>query len=217
MATRLFSDMVNRLSPSAPGAPQPVLVAAIRSAAIDACERTLAWRYEQPDVTLTTAVESAAYAVPAETEVHAILTASINGVTAPSLTLEAVHARYPKYPDNSASELSQPRFVTHVDPDTFYVVPVPDAVSTYLVAMFVALKPLRTATGMDQAIMDELENVIVHGALQELLVMPERTWSDKELAAYHAKQYAFKSAERRARTNVGAGRASLTAYAPPLA
>jgi len=217
MATRLFSDMVNRLSPSAPGAPQPVLVTHIRDAAIEACERTLAWRYELPGVALASGTASYAYGAPADTEVHAIITSAINGVNAPSITLEATHRLYPKYPDNSASELSAPRYIVHIDPDTFYAAPIPDGVLTYTADMFVALKPLRTATGMDQATMDDLENVIIHGALQQLLVMPERTWSDKELAAYHAKQYAFKSAERRARTNVGAGRACLTAYAPPFA
>ena len=34
-------------------------------------------------------------------------------------------------------------------------------------------------------------------------------WSDRELAAYHAKQFIFKLSERRARANLGAGRASM--------
>ena len=217
MAAALFSTLVNRISPNAPGAPQPVLIAHIRDAAIEVCERTLAWRYEQADVTLTTAVESTAFVPDTDSEVHAIISASINGVNAPALTLEQVHARYPKFPDNSSSELGQPQYVTHIDPDTFYHVPIADTAATYTVKMFLALKPIRTATGMEKAFLDELEDVIVHGALQRLLVLPERTWSDKELAAYHAKQFVFKVSERRARVNVGPGRAALTAYAPPLA
>ena len=35
-----------------------------------------------------------------------------------------------------------------------------------------ALKPKRNATAMDEFIMDELEEVIMHGALQHLLVLP---------------------------------------------
>ena len=75
--------------------------------------------------------------------------------------------------------------------------------------MIVCLKPFRTADSMDKTVLDELENVIMHGALQHLLVLPDRSWSDRELAAYHAKQFIFKLSERRARANLGAGRASM--------
>jgi len=70
---------------------------------------------------------------------------------------------------------------------------------------------------MEQAYFDELEDVIVDGVLQRLLVLPGKPWEDRELAAYHAKQYVFKTAGRRARTNVGPGGAALTAQMVPLA
>ena len=54
-------------------------------------------------------------------------------------------------------------------------------------------------------------------ALQQLLVLPEKSWSDRELAAYHAKQFLFKLSERRARTNLGAARASMSIQMRPLA
>ena len=83
--------------------------------------------------------------------------------------------------------------------------------------MIVCLKPLRTATKMDKKFLDELENVIMHGALQHLLVLPDRTWSDRELASYHAKQFAFKLSERRARTNIGASKSSVRVQAQKFA
>ena len=87
--------------------------------------------------------------------------------------------------------------------------PIPDDDESYDVRMIVCLKPLRTATDMDKSVLDELENVVMHGALQHLLVLPDRSWSDRELASYHAKQFIFKLQERRARANLGAGRASM--------
>jgi hypothetical protein len=83
--------------------------------------------------------------------------------------------------------------------------------------MIAVLKPLRTATGMDKTIMDDLENTIMHGALQHLLVMPNKNWSDRELATYHAKQYISKITERRARANLGAARASMSVQMRPFA
>lgn len=210
MATRLFSDLVNRLAPSVPGCPQPVIVNYVRDAAIEVCARTSAWRYEHATVTLVAGTNSYAYVPESGAEVHTVLSASINGVDLPSRTLEDIHSMYPKYPSSVVAERSMPQYMLHIDPLTFYVVPVPDGDTTYTIEMFVAQKPTRAATGMNEAVMDDLETVIMHGALQHLLVLPERTWTDRELASYHAKQYAFKSAERRARANVGAGRAPLT-------
>jgi len=79
MAIRLFSDLVNRLASSAPGCPQPVIIAHIRDAAIEATARTLAWRYEQPDIRLTQGVVDYAFSVPSSTEVHAIITYPLMG------------------------------------------------------------------------------------------------------------------------------------------
>ena len=218
MTTRLFSDLVNRLAASVPGCPQPVILTHICSAAIEACERTGAWRYQQADVDLTAGTSSYAFVPPdAETEVHTILTATVNGNRLVPATLEQVVSRYPKYPSTVVAERTTPQYLVHINPDTFDVAPVPDDSTTYTVKMFLALKPIRTATGMEDTVMDDLETVIMHGALQHLLVLPETTWSDRELAAYHAKQYAFKSEERRARTNLGAGRAVPTVASVPWA
>ena len=80
--------------------------------------------------------------------------------------------------------------------------------------MFVALKPTRLASGMDDGLFDELEDSIVHGALQHLLLIPNSAWSDRELAAYHARQYLFQITERRARANIGNARGTVRAKFP---
>ena len=59
--TRSFLDIVNRLSPSVPGCPTPVIEQYVRDAAIEACERTLAWRYEQPKIRLVPGAHDYAY------------------------------------------------------------------------------------------------------------------------------------------------------------
>ena len=55
-----------------------------------------------------------------------------------------------------------------IDPDNFAVAPRPDG-NTADVRMIIACKPLRTATEMDKTVLDDLENVIMHGALQTYL------------------------------------------------
>lgn len=119
-------------------------------------------------------------------------------------------------PDAIVADGSTPQSITQVSPDKYIILPLPDAQETYQCRMFLALKPKRSATGMDEVMLDELEEVIMHGALQHLLVLPGQTWSDRELAAYHAKQYVFQTAERRARANLGNVRGTMRARMQPF-
>jgi len=119
-------------------------------------------------------------------------------------------------PSSVVAAASTPRSITQVSPDKYVILPLPDAQSIYRVRMFLALKPKRTATGMDEVVFDELEEVIMHGALQHLLVLPGQAWSDRELASYHAKQYAFQTSERRARANLGNVRGTVRARMQPF-
>lgn len=119
-------------------------------------------------------------------------------------------------PSSALEDASTPQSITQINGDRYVVLPLPDAQHTYRMRMFVALKPKRTATGMDEFIFDELEEVILHGALQHLLVLPNTNWSDRELAAYHAKQFTFQTAERRARANLGNVRGMVRARMQPF-
>lgn len=148
---------------------------------------------------------------------HAFITAAVNGSPLEPVTLEQLYNRFPNWPDLDPDQQATPRFICQLDPDNFVIAPSPDALTAYSLKMIVVLKPLRTATGMDKAVFDDLENVIMHGALQHLLVMPNKNWSDRELATYHAKQYLSKITERRARANLGAARASMSVQMRPLA
>lgn len=217
MANREFSSIVSRLAPSVPGCPAPLIEQYVRDSAIETCERTLAWRYEQPKLRLTPGVYDYSYSAPTDAEVYAILTATVNGTKLLPLTLEQLHDAHPNWPSTNKDERSQPRFLTQLDPSTFYLAPVPDNTRKYDVRMIVVIKPARSATGMNATILNELETVIMHGALQHLLVLPGKDWSDRELATYHAKQFLHKITERRARANIGAARASMTVEMRPLA
>jgi hypothetical protein len=120
-------------------------------------------------------------------------------------------------PEAAVAKASEPRSVTQLTPDKYIILPLPDAAATYALRMFYALKPSRTATGMEAAVMTDLEDAIVHNALQQLLVMPQVAWTDRELASYHAKQFLYEVTNRRARANLGAMRGTMVASAPKFA
>lgn len=106
---------------------------------------------------------------------------------------------------------SEPRYITQLTPEKYIVLPLPGADQVYTLRMFYALKPSKAASGMDEVVMAELEDAIIHGALQQLLVMPKVSWNDNTLASYHARQFLFRLTERRARANLNNNRSSLTA------
>ena len=119
-------------------------------------------------------------------------------------------------PADALADGSTPQSITQINPDKYIILPLPDSQRTYQCRMFLALKPKRNASAMDEVIFDELEEVIMHGALQHLLVLPSQAWSDRELAAYHAKQYVYQTSERRARANLGNVRGTMRTRMQPF-
>lgn len=113
-------------------------------------------------------------------------------------------------PDAIVADGGTPRTLTQVSPDKYIVLPLPDNDATYAMRMFVALKPLRSATAMQENAFSELEDVVFHRACQTLLLMPNTPWFDGALATYHGKQYTYFKSERRARANLGNNRGSLS-------
>lgn len=250
---RTFESLIPRLQPSVPGCPHATIAQYVRTSVIKTCERTLAWRYAQTPYTLNPGIPTYAYQKPANTDVHAVFLATVNGRPLEVLTLDQAVQRYPEWADlysgvpfadlwvgsgafnedafneqgfnagaqfvlsdEALAKASDPRIITQISPDQFVVIPPPDASRTYTLRMIYALKPTRSATGIPAVIFDELEDVIMHGALQELLVIPGMAWSDRELASYHARQYTYHVAERRARANLGNARGTMTAKMQPF-
>lgn len=119
--------------------------------------------------------------------------------------------------DAALAGASEPRSITQLTPDQYVLLPPPDDAATYTLRLVYALKPKRTATGMPEYLFDELEDILFHGALQELLVLPNEAWNDRELASYHARQYLSRVTERRARANLGNVRGTMTVRMRPFA
>lgn len=117
-------------------------------------------------------------------------------------------------PDAVVAAASEPQSVVQLTPDKYIVLPLPDADKTYTMRLFYALKPTRTAEGMDEAVFNDFEEAILHSALQHLLVLPNVSWADRELATYHAKQALREVTARRARANLGNMRGSMRAVFP---
>lgn len=119
-------------------------------------------------------------------------------------------------PDSALADAAQPRSICQLDLQRYVILPLPDDERVYNVRMFVALKPTRDATSVPTRFMQEVEDAIIHGALQHLYIIKDSPWFDTGLATYHARQYSYMTSERRARANLGAVRSSFRAKAQPF-
>lgn len=221
MATRTFISLENKLAANVPGCPRPTIEQFVRDTAIEVCEKTLVWRYEQTPMRLAAGAYEYDYDVPANSEVVAVIHAALlSGTeflnTLEPLVQEDIHRLYPDWPSQDTEKRSAPRYIGQFGPDQFVIAPVPDSAKTYDAKLFLALRPTPDATGMDKTAFDEVEQLIVHGVLQHLHTIPDKSWTDYGVASYHAKQYTYKTALRRAKVNLGATRAPLMARMRPL-
>ena len=62
----------------------------------------------------------------------------------------------------------------------------------------------------------KIKDVIPHGVLQKLLTMQGKTWTNLELASYHARQFTYKIADKRAQTNITSTPISLKVQPVPF-
>ena len=219
MADRTYLDLESVISPSAPGCPPPTIEQYVRRAAIQACERTLAWRYEMDPLSTATGTYEYAYDTPAFTEVCGVIHAARDGCTLPIKTQEWIHEMYPAWPDTTSTSRAQPLYMLQYNPDSFLLAPVPDdnVAANYSIKLFLALRPTPDSTYMDKTIFDELEVVITHLALKDLLSIPNKSWTDTKEAGRNAQEAAYRLSARRAKANLGVGRATLSARMQPFA
>jgi len=208
MATTAFSTLAGKVALSAPGCPEPTAVQFLRSAAIDFCGQTHVWRHVAAPIALIGGVYEYSYNQPANSVVQAVLSAVRDGgYNLASLTLSELALVYPSFGDTTVA--GAPDVLSEVSPTKFIIQPVPDG--SYTLQMTYALKPTPSATDMDSDVLDEIQEALVHGALRDVLAMPNTPWHDTSLATYHAKMYAAAVSKSKAQARIGRQRASVTA------
>jgi hypothetical protein len=118
-------------------------------------------------------------------------------------------------PDSVVADASRPKAVTMVSPQRYVVLPLPDGEETYMARMWLALKPLRTATEMDEQAFNELEDLFVWGALESLFSMPGKAWTNPEYAVHYGNKFREGYLEKRRRANIGHVRGPMSARSVP--
>ena len=174
--------------PELPGCPILTVDSALALSAADFCARTQMWR-EMADAIKTRSGEPR-YDLSGSAIIEAVVWAAI-GATQLAPTLE-MHV--------SVTDRTRRGTPTQywVENDTvLYLYPVPDG--AYTVSVEVALKPSRTALGVEDWIFETWADAIVSGAIAQLARVPNKEWSNPDLAVYHTMQFDYSVSTARVR------------------
>jgi len=185
----LVTSLVPDIRASIPDIPSFVAERQLLRATRVFCQETRAWRVDfLMSVVGTVGTVTLTSQLPAGTELVDII--SIKNVGGG----EPVEARTYTWLDKNTSD-----WRSETDRDARYyvldgnniirLVPTPSTTVASLYDIRVAVKPLRTATTLNDVLVNKFDENLIDGALAYLYLMPRKPWSDTKLAQYHKAMF----------------------------
>lgn len=153
---------LNTVRRDVPGCPNPLIKDEVLSAAIEFCERTSIYTEKLTESVLAGA-ETLTITLPANTALIGIDRLEINDTD---------------YFD-----------IDHDGTTIDFGEAVPSALTIYV---YVSLKPLRTVTTLPDVLFNDWFQAIAAGAKAKLMIMPEKKWTNPNLAMVHADVFENK-------------------------
>ena len=181
-----LDSFLGYVRPWAPGVPDPTAYKAIRGAAIEFCERTRLWKYEDDFAVSVDDCNSGIF-TPNGSVVHDIEVVMFNGQELRPVATRDLD-RLEKGWRTGDTTGGLPKYYTQIDQSTLRIVPAL-AGDLYLC---LRLKPSQDTTEVPDFISREYNEVIGWGALGRILTIPGQSYSNLELATYYSGKFADK-------------------------
>lgn len=169
-----YSSLVKEILPYVPTCPDSLVESNLRSATIELCEKSKAYVLDLDPITSISGVFEYDFDQPTGTSVHQILWLTYDGEDLDPTSPRSLELNYPDWRDKS----SIPHVYLQKNPNTFWLVPIPNSTKSNAIQMSVALKPTRTSNNIDTTFSNDYRDGIIYGTLYRLLRMPSREWSD---------------------------------------
>lgn len=189
----LLPDIISMV----PACPEIVAERAVRSAAIELCEKTDAYQRQLDPVTVVKNIFEYDLEPPSGTVVQRIVWVTYNGKPLEPISSGLLEQRK----ENWRNDTGTPEYFIKQGLSTFNLVPVPGATLSQGVEIRVSLKPTQTSNACDDEIMTDYRDTIINGALFRLCRMPAKDWTDLASAQVYSTLFndGMIYAERRAR------------------
>lgn len=174
---KAWSDWFDEVLPDVPGCPQNVASNAIKNAAIEFCERGLAYIVDHPAVDGVADQSTYDWNPGAGLRIVRPETVWYDKKELTPKTRDELAAMYAYWPD----EVGTPVYFVQDGLEQFILVPKPEADLVGAVRAKVTVRPDRTATTIDDAIWENYLEQIAYGAKAKLLKMQRKPWTNYPL------------------------------------
>jgi hypothetical protein len=178
MATTYWDKILPLVTPDIPGCPEESIKTALAAISADFCARTHLWRTDIEDQ--TTVIDQALYEVTDCAVIESVLWVLVDDK-------ELVHIDERNVRKEDLDRKGVPTHFWVVDDTQIRLFPIPD--SELSIEVRVALKPSRTAKGVESWIYETWADVLASGAVYRLARVPGKEWSNPDLAAMHKNLY----------------------------
>jgi hypothetical protein len=170
-----LDEFLKSINPYAPGCAIPTAYFGIRQAAIEFCERSRLWRYD--DEFTITADESEAISTPYGAELLDIETASFDGgAPLEPKTTAWLDDHHPGW--RTGAVTGKPQYLTQIDMNTLRLVP--GQAGTVNISVW--LKPSQDCDELPDFLADQYRETIAWGALGRILMTPNQPYTNGTLA-----------------------------------
>ena len=170
----------------APGVADPTAYFAIRQAAIEFCERSRTWRYE--DEFGVSVSDSEAIYAPPKSVILDIDSVWFNGEKLTAKTPNQLDKLLPTWRSGAAKATSKPLYVTQTELNTIQIVPF----QAGKVKLSLFLKPAQNADELPDFLADQHRETIAWGALGRLLLIPNQSFTNPEMGAAFGQMFQQK-------------------------
>jgi hypothetical protein len=203
MAIKVWSDFYMDTLHSLPECPIPILERALRNATINLCSQSQRLKYEMPAFLTVSGTNEYPLSPGIGYETITILDGSINGFPIDPFRRDELVRII-----NWQSEQGRPsRYLMNEDTETVRLWKIPDA--AYTVLLTLAIKPNNDATGIEEWFGERFKDGIISGALSMLMAIPNKPWTNAQLAIFHDGKFKSEVIRASAEAERDATRAPL--------
>jgi hypothetical protein len=183
---KLWADFLDHVLTHLKGAPIALVEHELRNAAIQFCEAAPVWVEDFTPINVTPSGEDYVVTLPAGVELVRVVNAWFMGGELVRKTPGELTVLY----DHWRAQTGTPQFWTQLKFDRLTLVPRQNVTEAEAITGLAQCKPGAEATGVPDEVYAQWYMSIVHGALAQLLAMPEKPWSQPQLAQYHGGLFA---------------------------
>lgn len=196
MATVSLKNFLPYVTPKVPACPQPIVLDAVRAAAIDFCERTLLWFEKQAVVAVDSLSFPYTITPPAHGAVTRVTHVFVDGIELQPKTFDVLDIS-----DTWDTETGSPKYYFLVFGSGLRVQPLPE--SSMDMRVTVAYAPTRTAEVVESFLYDIWLDAVAAGALRRLMSDIGAVWFNADGSAFYNQVYASKVHEAMIERNSG--------------